>query len=1583
MPPTRRKETNRESPSPVEETTSSKKTYKSDRSYEYSGTRYGSRLNSTTTPGTISKEGLTLYPAKGNQSSNLTDWKRALTLMVSKQYPHLDEVMRNERYIPETISILSKAQEDLLSDLEKELKILDAKEQYMKNKLILRDMPIVFDIMIGLCSQDSLRDLQIHYSKGMIATATTVALPAKSWDDVLFDRDLTRLFIAINMTHRASTIGVLCLDQIAVYLNLLKVKQWAKESLSALETRIKLLAKDVINNGLPAFTDQQLAGVMFRALGDEYANMRVQIMNAEVLEPGKFPKSTSDVLKLAENWVAPAAKTKGGTDIFISIADEAAADAEEAAAVLLQKAKINEKRKLNKSRKETEVQKPDQTPKYKEDGELPSKDTKPPNKCNVCGDPNHFVFHCPDADEEEKAEAAQIYTKQRAKLSNEKAQVLFTCAFTDSSVAKYARQCTKEYAQAYQTLTEENYHLFPDCSIPMSSEDKRKLILSQSLLFPDALILDNGAQVGVVKEESFLQNITDCDPLTITGSTPGGVIMSQKGINPILGEHYYNSEFVANITSFSAQKRMGNHIAYNDEYDYFRVWNDKTNQHVDFHANNGLYTANIHTVAEKANPQRILLGSVDENKLKFSRRQVALAEKAYEFMDRRRLSLRNAISLSQSIQDMPFTALDFERAEFIFGQARSVDAGGARTFKSKTLDPDRILCADNEINMHVDITSIMDLKFLTSKGTPGGFIQMDRLLGRKKAEIEKKLRKQASQFKLNNKIVKMILSDGEGGVVQNENILNELHMRLNTEAAGSHIPEIENVQKTIKEKVRGRNATTQLKNIPKALLAIIITAIAMALNFLPTVSNVNNISPHEFLFREKPTYARHFALATEEYVEVIEPKLTGSNSTEIERTTPAIALYPTGSLRGAWRFFSLKTGALITRERWRVRPLPASAIEHLAKFEDSAEFESDVLKLESDQDFLKLTDEQTEELFPTIESTICPETPRSTYGVATHPPQMDPRNKDIMEWVEPPTPLNLLSDLEEIQMNPLAQFNIESTRGKGQARRTLRPHKPRNPYSPLLFLTRKQAQRRHGVMAIAGPIIDEITQMVVDKKVFIPVSKLDMTKAEIKNALRTNLLLDEKFKSNGEFDKHKARLVAMQFKHMSQLDAMDVTSPTVMTQNIMICASIVASEKRKARVIDVSGAFLNADFSHRKQYILLNKEIARIVVQLQPEMTKHLLPNGQMYCRLNKALYGTVEAARLWYDLVVKTLTDNGFVMNEYDKCVFNKTINGSQCTILFHVDDFLITSVSSEALDQVENIFRKAFEKITVKTGQVHSFLGMTFDFTIDGKVHITQQGYIQDLLLSNNIISKALSPATVDLHNIDPDSPYLTVEDSIEFHSIVYKLLYLAKRTRPDILLAVQFLSTRVTCATEQDMLKKDRVLQYLHDTSHLGLLLGANSPTEVIAYIDASYGVHSDRRGHTGSAISLGAGTIHSGSKKQSINTKSSCECELVGLSDGLSQVIYTRNFLISQGYDIQPATINQDNTSTINLAQNGMSNSEKTRHISIRYFFVTDRIKSGDINLRHLGTEDMIADILTKPLQGELFVRLRDLLLGYSL
>ena len=77
---------------------------------------------------------------------------------------------------------------------------------------------------------------------------------------------------------------------------------------------------------------------------------------------------------------------------------------------------------------------------------------------------------------------------------------------------------------------------------------------------------------------------------------------------------------------------------------------------------------------------------------------------------------------------------------------------------------------------------------------------------------------------------------------------------------------------------------------------------------------------------------------------------------------------------------------------------------------------------------------------------------------------------------------------------------------------------------------------------------------------------------------------------------------------------------------------------------------------------------------------------------------------------------------------------------------------------------------------------------------------------------------------------------------------------------------------------------------------------------------------------------------------------------------------------------PAIIKQDNMSTIALAEKGRSTSERTRHVNIRYFFIKDRVNSGDLKLEYLPTSEMIADILTKPLQGEAFRSLRDALLN---
>ena len=55
----------------------------------------------------------------------------------------------------------------------------------------------------------------------------------------------------------------------------------------------------------------------------------------------------------------------------------------------------------------------------------------------------------------------------------------------------------------------------------------------------------------------------------------------------------------------------------------------------------------------------------------------------------------------------------------------------------------------------------------------------------------------------------------------------------------------------------------------------------------------------------------------------------------------------------------------------------------------------------------------------------------------------------------------------------------------------------------------------------------------------------------------------------------------------------------------------------------------------------------------------------------------------------------------------------------------------------------------------------------------------------------------------------------------------------------------------------------------------------------------------------------------------------------------------------------------------MLEKGRSTSQRTKHIATGYFFMKDRISSNEIKIVHMGTNDMVADFYTKPLQGELF------------
>ena len=136
----------------------------------------------------------------------------------------------------------------------------------------------------------------------------------------------------------------------------------------------------------------------------------------------------------------------------------------------------------------------------------------------------------------------------------------------------------------------------------------------------------------------------------------------------------------------------------------------------------------------------------------------------------------------------------------------------------------------------------------------------------------------------------------------------------------------------------------------------------------------------------------------------------------------------------------------------------------------------------------------------------------------------------------------------------------------------------------------------------------------------------------------------------------------------------------------------------------------------------------------------------------------------------------------------------------------------------------------------------------------------YIEDAISGLESATPAETPAALDLFAVDESAELLATPAKDDFHSRVAKLLYLAERTRPDILLPdINFLCTRVLRPTVQDWKKLMRIYKYLLGTKNLCIYLQADDDNCVKGYYDASYGVHSDMKSHTGAFTTIGKGAV----------------------------------------------------------------------------------------------------------------------------
>ena len=202
---------------------------------------------------------------------------------------------------------------------------------------------------------------------------------------------------------------------------------------------------------------------------------------------------------------------------------------------------------------------------------------------------------------------------------------------------------------------------------------------------------------------------------------------------------------------------------------------------------------------------------------------------------------------------------------------------------------------------------------------------------------------------------------------------------------------------------------------------------------------------------------------------------------------------------------------------------------------------------------------------------------------------------------------------------------------------------------------------------------------------------------------------------------------------------------------------------------------------------------AAIMCNLQEDMKEFVNKDGSIVVKLDKALYGCIESAALWHAHLKSTIISLGYSQSKIDPCIFFKNCGKDSAIIGVHVDDLKIVSTSDKLMGEFKDKLTEVYKTITVHEGKVHNYVGMAFNYEQEGAVSITMEGFINDMIAEFQVDKISTTPAGNNLFAIRPGAKKLDKQKKEEFHSATAKLLYLAKRIRPDILLAISFLTTR----------------------------------------------------------------------------------------------------------------------------------------------------------------------------------------------
>jgi hypothetical protein len=1149
-------------------------------------------------------------------------------------------------------------------------------------------------------------------------------------------------------------------------------------------------------------------------------------------------------------------------------------------------------------------------------------------KCYGCGRTGHLKKDCPERKEKEKKKKKnQEKSNKRHSASDQK--VFKKTEEADSSIAE-----VEEIEMLMGDVDISSYaNIIEDETGDQNKEDVE-------------LILDTGSTHHIIADSILLHDLEKSPQKYIIKGLTGKNTSMMIGQFGTLGEAVYFPDGKRNLISLGRLLLDKNcTVKFNEQQ--FVIKSPGQKDLIFFLNRKGLY---VHTLKYV---DAYVIETSSDRIIQFGQRDIRNAEKAREI--EKIMGYVSPGNLAYATRQGGMTSFgvtgrDIANAEYIFGTdiARAKGKSTRARMKPNLLPIEGEKCSLRHQQIHCDIFSVEGKWFMLSVMSPLGQMFVSEVSTRRtQNSMQNVMKKHIGLCESHGFRITHALVDQEPGLL---GLVGQLQDTVVVPVAkGQHVHRAERNIRWIKDRARAIIASLPY-TLPMRCIPYLISFVVQRINVLPR-SSLGPIAPNELFTGKQFDFKKDGKAGFGEFVIAPEPD---TDNTMKERARICITMGPRSNLSQNWLLLDVDKGTIISRADWKQQVITEDMITklNLMANEDAMNSRGETRLISSAED-TPIADPDRLEGLPALDTIV------GTAPILAEDTTAD----DVHHDTEPETtPIRRSERLQGKHVNTYVcntyNENSEIVRSTIEV---IGLH---------MFIG--EATRKYGRKS--DDSAESELREILDRKVFTPVSKHDAHKDGIK-IVKSFLFFKEKLRTDGSLEKLKARLVAMETEGDPD---QKTSSPTVRLESLMMILSIAGAEKRDIRAFDVGNAFLEADMKEEDPIIVeFDRMTTQKLIRLQPDMEQYITQDGKLYGRLQKALYGCKASALLWNQRLTQTLTNLSFKQNKFDRCVFNRDFNGEQLTVAIYVDDILCTCKNIEAINWMETELKREFKKVKKNEKESLTYLSLEIDIN-EEYIKISMKKYIESVLeewipYSDNKICS--TPALKQIMERSDKTEKLPVKDRELFHRTVARLLFLAKRIAPDLLLAVSVLSSRVRDPDKMDMVHLQRVLAYLKGSRNRAIVFKAGGNIDLCQYTDASFGVHEKMKSRTGSILFLNGGFVGAWSSKQKLNSKSSTEAELIGITDDIGWGLWAKHWLREQGYDVK-LVIFQDNTSVKKILERGPEANGRTRHLAIRYYFISDLLERQEVSIDYCPTENMKADGLTKPLIGDPFRRFRD-------